>query len=205
MIRWTLLVVLTIWAIWPKSYLRNFLLALLVYNVTLEICVLSGYGETTILYHWLYYLLTGVILVTILELTLVYMQAHPWPWLLFLASSLLALVSFSLAYSGLAKPLHGYDRFMLLEATTLIFCGTGTGLASSFLSAANRHIATSLAILWILLSCFRYGFNLNLPQASWLRLNLWLPYWLGCSEFLYLGWKLRKINAATGRTRYLHA
>jgi len=188
----------TLWAWLPKSHLRPYLSAQLAYNVSLETIVLAGHDETTRLYHFAYYLFTSIILATMLEVTLIYMQAHPHPGLLMLSSAVLSLTTFAFAYVGLPKPLHGYDRFMLLEATTLLFCGTCTGLASAFMRTSNRPVAASLAVLWIALALFRFGFNLNISQTTWIRLNLWLPFWLVCSEFLYLGFKLRRMNETAG-------
>lgn len=94
------------------------------------------------------------------------------------------------AYIGMAKPLHFWGWFALLEGAVLTLAGTA--LLFSAAHHGQPKVWGTLGVLWIAQAGFRVGFALSVSSLAWLNLNEWLPTLLIVGAYGFLGMKLRE-------------
>jgi len=74
--------------------------------------------------------------------------------------------------------LHGWIQ--LLEGSFLVGMGLITGMSAPFLYWANRKIALTLAVMWIVLGIFREGYRMHWGNRAWDLSDDWLPWAVTC-------------------------
>jgi len=93
----------------------------------------------------------------------------------------------AIAYFDLAKPLRYYNWVYLAEAFVLVFQASALAQICKNLFGVYRRVSLVFVMLWLALAGFRLGFNLHLPDVSWVRLNDLVPYAIVVVGFLTIG------------------
>jgi hypothetical protein len=127
----------------------------------------------------LYVLFTALMLWWVAIISFIYAICHPSPLTLILGGLLIGVMpaAFSAHYQ-MPWEMHGWIQ--LIEGSFLIGAGLICGMSAPFLHWANRKIALTLSVMWVLLGVFREGYRMHWYRRPWEIANDWLPWLITC-------------------------
>lgn len=187
-IEWASLVVGT--SVWLKAYFR----AQIVYTLLLGVLLFVHADEW--FYEMCFTILTLTILVSAAGFVWEYVKNYEIRWLILVQALVLPNVLVVGAYQGLHASLEvipSYIWISLGESAALMTLGIALSTVAPLVERGKHVPAVTLAVLWLLLGAYEYGFSLLYPmhEQAWNILNEFVPATLVVMAFFVIGWRQR--------------
>ncbi len=77
-------------------------------------------------------------------------------------------------------PLSLYTTINFAEGALFLICGVGLIMRS------RERVMNILAILWLMMACFDFGYAMDWRLVNWATLNLWWPTSMYIAAFLWI-------------------
>jgi hypothetical protein len=146
--------------------------------------------ETSPIYHVVYSAGTGTVLLAIARISGIALRRHLSPYLTLLASLLTSCGLGMLIWNETGWPSVAMT-INLLEGFWLLNCAIILGASAPYLEKHQQEQAICLTLLWAGQCMFRWEFLLHIENESWIKLNLWLPFLLPFTAFMWIGMRAR--------------
>lgn len=146
------------------------------------------FGETSMVYAIEYYAVTCVTLTTAVVIAV----RSRMTWLTMCIGLLTSILLILMTYPHLAHPIKSWGWFYIAESA--IAGGCGASLIFQTYQLPRRDIYAVIAWLWLAQAAFRAEFDMHAVEATWLKLNEWVPVALVCLALLWIGVRARVIR-----------
>lgn len=120
-----------------------------------------------------------------LELAMALNLSHPKA-----VGGIIALLSAWCVYLTVGTDLTFNGSIALVEGCFFTLAGVSLGFEVPF--RAQKLIYGPLAVMWMLLGLFDYGYAMNESLPAWASLNEWWPTALCVVVFVWMGWRFTK-------------
>lgn len=185
--RFALLLASILFAGWRARHISGLFLYFAmqaVYTVLTELAFI-WYGTASDAYAIVYATGTGLILVVIAGVVYEVVSTKQNSFHGMGLSIAVAVCTSHWLYGYLGHEANYKEMIQIAEATVLIWAGLILGGTCFYVE--RKAVSAVLALLWLALAAFRWGFVLHTSEAKWLSANWRVPGWLCVLAFTIVG------------------